>query len=243
MKLCANLTKNIKLNELLSEINCLGFRHAQFSFVHYGINDENPSLDSTFVDKARKMNERAKDNRLDFPVVHGWLPTSRNEAMGTLTVYIDVRNILASDYVVIHPKDNDNLVAIIELLQNHKSKEFIIIENVAEPDFKMGLNEIKMVLKAGINLCFDTCHALESGLNIDYCLDKFHKDIKVMHLSDFDGTKRHMVIGANITELFVNKIPRNMIVVFEHKAKTIDEYRLAYTESLKRFTQIRSSLH
>lgn len=238
MIVCANLTKNIQLNELFSQINSIGFKHIQFSFVHYGINYEKPFLDNTFIDKARQIKEDAKKHKLNFPVIHGWLPTNRDEAISTLAIYVKVKSILASKYLVIHPKDYGNLVSIIELLKKHKHKGLILIENAAEPSFKMGLKEINMVLKAGIDLCFDVCHALESGLNINKFLEVFDKHIKVIHLSDLDGIKRHIAIGTNVTELFVNKIPENMIVVFEHKAKTPNEFHDAYAESLKRFNHM-----
>ncbi|MFH0978350.1 MAG: hypothetical protein V1837_03535 [Candidatus Woesearchaeota archaeon] len=238
MIVCANLTKNIELGLLFSQISSIGFKHAQFSFVHYGINEQNPSLDNSFPDKARQMKENAARYKLDFPVVHGWLPTAKNESINTLAVYLEVKEILSSKYLIIHPKDHDNLVSIVELIKMQTSSDSIIVENAAETNFKMGVKEIGMVLNSGINLCFDTCHALESGLNIDDFLKEIGKHIKVIHLSDFDGTKRHMVIGTKITEPFVKKIPEDVIIVFEHKAQTPSEYHDAYAESLNRFNEM-----
>lgn len=239
MIICANFAKKVPLEELLSLVKALGFEHMQFSFVHYGINDDNPFIDDSFIDKAKEIKNTAENYGLTFPVIHGWLP-STEEAVKILGIYLKVRELLSSRYIVIHPKDEINLHFIIKLVENHQSKQFLLIENVAEPAFKMDLTDVNQIIKAKINLCFDTCHALEKNLDIDSFLTKFKRYIKVVHLSDFDGEKRHLSIGTSkITADFVNELPDEVIVVFEHKAKFADEYSEAYGTSLERFMRYR----
>lgn len=235
MIVCANFAKKVPLEGLLPLVKALGFRHIQFSFVHYGINDDNPLIDDSFLDKAKQIKNTAENYGLTFPVIHGWLP-STGEAIKILGIYLKVRELLNSQYMVIHPKDKTNLNFIIKLIEGHQSKQFLLIENVAEPAFKMGLMNVKQIIKAKINLCFDTCHALEKNLDIANFLTEFKRYIKVVHLSDFDGEKRHLSIGTSkITADFVDKLPDEVIVVFEHKAKFADEYSESYGTSLERF--------
>lgn len=237
MIICANLTKKVPLENIFPLVKSIGFKNIQFSFVHESINDDNPIIDNSFLNKAREMKNKAAHYGLKFPVIHGWLPSTQQTAKHVLDLYLEVREILNSDYLIFHPKDIENLNQIINLVKTRKLNEFILIENVAEPSFKMGLKEINMIIQAGINICFDTCHALESDLNIDTLLAKYGKHIKVIHLSDFDGEGRHLSIGTNkINKKFINKIPRNVIIVFEHKAKTPNEYFKVYSTS---FTKLR----
>ncbi|MEW5897388.1 MAG: TIM barrel protein [Nanoarchaeota archaeon] len=240
MIICANFAKKVPVEELFPLAKDLGFKYMQFSFVHFGINDDNPLINDTFLEKAAHLNDIAKNNSLTFPVIHGWLP-STEDSLKVLEIYLKIREILGSSYLVIHPKDKINLDFSIKLIGNHRSKNVILIENVAEPEFKMGLTDVNQITKTGINICFDTCHALEKNLDIHRFLTKYKKSIKVVHLSDFDGEKRHLSIGSSkITTELVNELPNDIIVVFEHKAKSPEEYRESYGTSLNRFREYRT---
>lgn len=234
MIICANFAKKIPLKDLFSEAKAIGFEHMQFSFVHSGINDDNPILNEVFFDKAKQIKSLAFG--IDFPIIHGWLPSEN--ASESLSIYLKVKKLLNSKYIVIHSKSLTNLQSIITLLHKHPSKEFVILENVAEPDFKMGLKEVTLILKSEINLCFDTCHALESGIDINIFIKQFKDYIKAMHLSDFDGEKRHISIGSyNLNKEFIQQIPHDVIIVFEHKVRSIEEYHEVYSASLKKLKE------
>jgi len=231
MIICANLNKKVELNDLYSLTSSIGFKNLQFSFVHRGINSSNPIVDNSFLNTAQQMKDMAAQYNLKFPVIHGWLPSTKQEAKNVLNIYLKAKEILNSKYIIFHPTSLKNLDTIINLV---KSKKSILIENVAEPLFKMGLNEIKLILLANVNICFDTCHALENNMDINEILLKYKKAIKVIHLSDYDGKNRHITIGTkNIMSKFINAIPSQSIVVFEHKAKTKKEYLEKYGNSFK----------
>ncbi len=238
MIICANLTKKVPLDNIFSLVNSIGFKSIQFSFVHEGINDDNPLIDNSFLNKAREMKNKAACYNLRFPVVHGWLPSTQQTAKPVLELYLDIKEILDANYLIFHPKNLENLNQIINLVKTHKSNEFMLIENVAEPSFKMGFKEIDLIVQAGINICFDTCHALENNLDLDIFLTKYSKRIKVIHLSDFDGNGRHLRIGTDkINKEFVRKISPKVIIVFEHKAKTPDEYFNVYSASFNKLME------
>lgn len=239
MIVCTNLTKKVPLNEIFPIANSIGFKYIQFSFAHEGINDDNPTINNSFLNKAREIKNIASQHNIKFPVIHGWLPSTKQAAIKVLEIYLEIREMLNSQYLIFHPKNLENLKQTIDLVKNQNSKKFILIENVAEPLFKMGQEEINLIVKAGINLCFDTCHALESDLNAEITLTEYKNYMKVIHLSDFDGKGRHLPIGANkITKNFINKIPKEAIIVFEHKTKNTEEYFNAYSTSFNYFLRM-----
>ena len=232
MMLCANFAKKVELSEIFKCVRDIGLENIQFSLVHFGINDDNPVIDSSYMAKAEHIKNLAEG--INFPVIHGWLPSVYEDAKEVLGIYENIRIILESNYIVFHPKSLDNLKTIIRCI--NESKGNYLIENVAEENFMMKYPEVDMIVKNGIGICFDTCHALENGLDINAFLDRYKKSIKMMHLSDFDGKTRHAVIGTSkLDKDFIGKIPNYMIVVFEHKAKTLDEYRCVYSGSFRKF--------
>jgi len=238
MIVCANLTKKVPLENIFSMANSIGFKYIQFSFVHEGINDDNPIINNSFLDKAKKIKNMASQHSISFPVIHGWLP-STTQAPEVLDIYLQIREMLNSQYLIIHPKDLINLKQIIGIVKNEELKEFILIENVAEPLFKMDYEDINLIINAGINFCFDTCHAMESGLDIEKMLIEYQKYIKVIHLSDFNGEGRHLPIGSNmINHGVISKISKEVTIVFEHKAKNPDEFFNRYSTSFNYFSRI-----
>lgn len=234
MMLCANFAKKVELSEIFKCVRDIGFENIQFSLVHSGINDDNPMIDGSFLNKAEHIKGLAEG--INFPVIHGWLPSVYEDAKKVLDIYENIRKILDSKYIVFHPKSLDNLNMIIRCL--NESKGNYLIENVAEENFMMKYPEVDMIVKNNIGICFDTCHALENDLDINDFFARYKKSIKMMHLSDFDGKIRHAVIGTSkVNKNFIGKIPNEMIVVFEHKAKTSEEYHMVYSESFKRFNE------
>lgn len=239
MIICANFAKKVNLNDIFKKASEIGFKNIQFSLVHFGINDDNPEIDDSFLDKAKEIKQNAMRFGISFPVIHGWLPSEYSSAKRTFDIYSGILRILGSKYIVFHPKSLEHLRTIIKCINDSSDKNVYLIENVAEENFMMKYDDIDLISKNNINMCFDTCHALENGLDVYEYLEKYKKSIRMMHLSDFDGVTRHAVIGlSKITPEFVNKIPKDMIIVFEHKAKTVEDYTKAYSESFKYLNKI-----
>ncbi len=125
----------------------------------------------------------------------------------------------------------------IKTLQNMFGIE-LIIENLLPNMFMYNFEETKKIIEMGYSICFDTGHALISGLDIIKYYKTFDKYIKIIHLNiNNKKNDEHCFIDKydykeikNLIKLFSD----NRIIVFEVLKRDYTEKQLIkiYEEKL-----------
>ncbi len=249
------LTKKLDIEKNIKVLKKIGYDGFQFDLKDFGIDmSKKEFLLDKETDNAIKEIQTIS-RMFDSPILalHTIYPSNVDNKAAiqkTFDKYLNYLSILNCKYLILHisgwNKNKKRLKKVIESLKDIKAKYIkegveILLENDHQPSLFVTVNQvINIISKTQLDLCLDTTHAIESGVNLDDFYSKLRQNIKIIHLSDYNN-KPHQAIGTgdlNKFKAYKKIIGSKKLLILEiggslNDAKNKKDIIKIYTNSFK----------